>query len=151
MTLPEFIKTAQGVESFSDIFPGIGRFNIVHFNAGLLPGKNNLTIKYRQGMNVDGRTSYIGGPVFRCRFEYLLYPALTWEMHPDFELFISITLPDFLKKGLLWDSRITPVYESNMIFQKTYKPESRITTYYTQSRGFPAPVLTFIIQKDSKD
>jgi hypothetical protein len=151
MTLPEFVKTAQGVEGFNDIFPGIGKFNIVYFNARLLPGKNNLIIKYQQGMYVEGQTSYIGGPVFRCGFEYLLYPAFTWAMHPDFELFISIMLPDFIKKGWLLNSRITPAYKSNLIFHKTRNTESHTTTYYTRSRDFPAPVLTFIIQKGSKD
>ena len=101
MGLPEFIKTAEGVEDLNDLFPDIGKFNNIIFKVRLVPGKNILTIQYQQGMYVDGRTSYSGGPVFQCGFEYLLYPAFTWEMHPDFELSISIIVPDFIKKGWL--------------------------------------------------
>ena len=114
-------------------------------------GKNTLTIKYRQGMYVDGRTAYIGGPVFVCGFEYLLYPAFTWKMNPDFELFISVALPDFQKKGWLWDSRIAPITESNITFHKTYNPETRRTTYETRSKSIPAPVLAFIVRRDQKE
>jgi len=151
MTLPEFIRTARGVENLNDLFPGIGKFSNILFNVRLLPGKNNLTIKYQQGMYVDGRTSYSGGPVFVCGFEYLLYPAFTWEIHPDFELFVSVTLQDFFKKGWFWNSRITPVCESNLTFNKTYDSESRVTTFYARSRGFPAPVLAFIVKSNPKD
>jgi hypothetical protein len=151
MTLPEFIKTAQSVENLSDIFPGMGKLNIIHFNVKLLPGKNNLTIKYGQGMYVEGRTSYVGGPVFRCGFEYLLYPAFTWEMHPDFELSVSVSLPDFIKNGWLWDSRVTPIYESNLTFYKTYNPETHTTTYRSLNRSFPSSVFAFIVRKDVKE
>lgn len=151
LTFPEFIKIVQSVESLSDVFPETGPFNIVRFNAKLMPGKNTLTIKYRQGMYVDGRTAYIGGPVFVCGFEYLLYPAFTWKMNPDFELFISVALPDFQKKGWLWDSRIAPITESNITFHKTYNPETRRTTYETRSKSFPAPVLAFIVRRDQKE
>lgn len=151
LTFPEFIKVAQSIENLSDVFPGAGKLNIIRFNVRLLPGKNKLTIQYKQGLYVDGRTAYVGGPVFVCGFEYLLYPAFTWKMNPDFELFISVALPDFQKKGWLWDSRITPIAESNLTFQKTYNSETRVTTYGMRSKSFPAPVLAFIVLREKKE
>lgn len=68
-----------------------------------------------------------------------------------FQLFISITSHDFLKKEWLCNSRITPIYKSNLTFNKTCEPELHITTLYAQGRGFHAPVLAFIVKRDSKD
>lgn len=151
MTVPEFIRVAQNSENLSEIFPGAGKLNVIRFYVRLLPGKNKLTIQYKQGLFVEGHTSYVGDPAFVCGFEYLLYPAFTWKMNPDFELFISVALPDFQKKGWLWDSRITPITESNLTFHKTYIPETRLTTYDMRSKSFPAPVLAFIVRGDQKE
>ncbi|HOQ40583.1 MAG TPA: hypothetical protein PK178_00440 [Smithellaceae bacterium] len=151
MTAPEFIRVARNIENLSEVFPGAGKLNVIRFHVRLLPGKNKLTIRYKQGLFVDGHTSYIGGPAFVCGFEYLLYPAFTWKMNPDFELFVSVTLPDYLKKGWLWDSRITPLAESNLTLKKMYNSQARVTTYSMRSKSFPAPVLAFIALREKKD
>lgn len=149
-SLAHLLRAADGVDSLGQLFHGVKEFGVLAFRAHFLPGANTITVRYTQGLYLDGRTAYFGGPVYKAGFDYLLYPALSWELDPAFELSITVTLPDIREKGWLWDTWYAPEAASNVLLVASYDESRRATTLQARFSSFPADVLTMMFAKGAK-
>jgi hypothetical protein len=149
-SLASFLRAADNVDSVRRLFHGAKEFGVLAFRAHFVPGANTITVRYTQGLYLDGRTAYFGGPVYKAGFDYLLYPALSWELDPAFELSITVTLPDIREKGWLYDAWYAPEATSNVLLGASYDESRRSTTLHGRFPGFPSDVLTMLFAKGAK-
>ncbi len=130
--------------------PAQSRFKTLAFNLNIQPGTNSLSIRYRQGLFVNERSTRYGGIDMNkavVGFDYLFYPALTWNLSPDFILDIKIQTMDFHDKFLIFDMWYLPHFLSNLEFRLERDSKNHMNYYKAEYGGFPAGILTFLVEK----
>ncbi len=148
LSLDGFIQTARKTQNLDRLFPEARQFSVLAFTASFAPGANVLQVSYGQGLFLEGRSSYAGGPVVQAAFDYLFYPARSWPFDPAFELLVTVKLPDVVRKGWLWDGRETPEYRTNLSLSPSYDNASRTTSLAGRFRTIPSDVFSFVIGKN---
>jgi len=130
-------------------------FSTLEFVVPLKKGSNILSIKYRQRLNFNEHSA---GSYFRdginlntakWHFEYLLYPAFSWQGAQKAQFNLTVVMPHITKKGLLWDSRLMTAYQSNIVFQKKeYNKKKKQTVLKARFIGFPQKIFNFSFYKN---
>lgn len=146
LDLDGFIAATRKVQSLDVLFPKTRHFSALAFTVTLTPGTNTLQIRYEQGLFLNGRTSYSGGPIVQAGFDYLLYPARSWTLGPAFELLLTARLPDLVKKGWLWDSRQPASWRSNMACSSHYDQKTHTTTLTGRYQMIPSDLCSIVIK-----
>jgi hypothetical protein len=146
--LEGLLKAARKSGSLKQVFPQVDKLSALAFSVIFKPGENILQIRYEQGLFLEGHTAYMGGPVVRAGFDYLLYPARTWTLDPAFTLNVTVRLPDLVRKGWLWDSRQTLPFRTNLVFSPSYDPATKTTVLAGRFRTIPADVFSLHIVKE---
>ncbi len=145
LDLQGFVAAAKKTQDPARLFPQARHFSALRFTAVFMPGRNVLEVGYGQGLYVEGRTAYSGGPAAHVAFDYLLYPALSWSLDPGFEMTISVRLPDMVRRGWLWDSRETASHRTNLTMAASHDGAARVTTLSARYATIPAEIFSFVI------
>jgi hypothetical protein len=123
------------------------------FEAVLPPGRNNLVVTYGQRMFIDERNHgyfAVWPKKGVTGFDYLLYPAKSWEIAPGFKLAVSVTVPDASGKKMMIRIHRKATVRSNLALKEApAKSGSRDRIYAGEFQGgMPADVLTFLLWFD---
>jgi hypothetical protein len=123
------------------------------FEAVLPPGRSELVVSYAQRMFIDerGHGYFAAWPKKGVTgFDYLLYPANSWDIAPGFKLAVAIEVPEAAGKKLFLNIHKKPSVRCNLPLREvpgcawgngsTYKGEF--------TGGMPADVLTFLLWFD---
>jgi hypothetical protein len=126
-------------------------FPAAEFLLTLVPGKNSLRVQYGQRMFIEERNhGYFKSWPERgfTGFDYLLYPAKSWPMGPDFSLSLTVDVPDVRAKNLFFRVWKRPFLKSNLPLKELPGSARHVRTYRADSRGLPADVLTILLWTD---
>ena len=128
-------------------------FPAAEFELILPPGRSRLIVAYGQRLFIDER----GNGYFAAwpkkgvtGFDYLLYPAKTWDIAPEFRLHLSVRMPDARIKTLFFRTWKRPEIKCNLPLQEESGEENRVRILRGEFAGLPADILTFLFWFDKK-
>jgi hypothetical protein len=124
------------------------KLDTVSFVAHFVPGRNLVTVAYKQPLFVAegeyGHGSGFGLHGAALGFDYLLYPARTWTIDPKFTLTVEISLPNPRVAGIIRDSYPKPSWRSNLALTDASPAKELALTYVKGSySGLPADIFSF--------
>jgi hypothetical protein len=128
-------------------------FPSAEFELVLPPGRSRLAVTYGQRLFIDER----GNGYFAAwpkkgvtGFDYLLYPAKTWNIAPEFRLHLSVRMPDARNKTLFFRTWKRPEIKCSLPLQEESGGEKRVRILRGEFAGLPADILTFLFWFDKK-
>jgi hypothetical protein len=122
------------------------------FQIALPPGRSKLVVTYGQRLFIDERGhGYFG--VWPKKgvtgFDYLLYPAKSWEMEAGFKLRVSVLVPDARAKKFFVRTWRRAEVKCNLPLKESAGGKERIRVFEGEFKGgMPADVLTFLLWFD---
>jgi hypothetical protein len=128
-------------------------FKPAAFGLKLKPGLNRLEIAYTQRMFIDerGHGYFKGWPKKGIGgVDYLLYPAISWPLDPEFTLTVTAEIPDMPVKRLFGRSWLKAAFRSNLDLQEVPAGRPRVQVRRAEFKGFPEDVLTLLAWFDPK-
>lgn len=128
-------------------------FRPAAFELKLKPGLNRLEIAYSQRMFIDerGHGYFTGWPKKGIGgVDYLLYPAVSWPLDPDFRLTVTAEVPDMPVKRLFGRGWVRAEFRSNLELQEAPAGRPRVQVRRAEFEGFPADVLSLLVWFDPK-
>jgi hypothetical protein len=126
-------------------------FPAAEFEVPLPPGKSRLAVTYRQRFYIDERNNgyFAAWPKKGVTgFDYLLYPAESWELDPGFRLRLSVEVPDAQRKKLFFNTRERPVVKCNLPLRSEEGRTKNIRVFKGDFAGLPADILTVLLWVD---
>lgn len=126
-------------------------FPAAEFEVPLPPGKSRLAVTYRQRFYIDERNNgyFAAWPKKGVTgFDYLLYPAGSWDLDPGFRLRLSVEVPDARSKKLFFKTRVRPTVKCNLPLRSEEGRTKNIRMFKGDFAGLPADVLTFLLWVD---
>jgi len=117
------------------------------------PGRNTLSIRYRQRPFVaEFRLSYMAWWPSRgfTGFDYLLYPARSWEADKDFRFSVTVEIPFYQGHFLVFPKWDEPISKSNLDLRPVAKGPAHRKILRGEFSGFPADILTILVWFDPK-
>jgi hypothetical protein len=123
------------------------------FEVVLPPGRSRLVVTYGQRLFIDERNNgyFAAWPKKGVTgFDYLLYPAKSWEMDPGFRLKVAVRVPDARTKKLFIRTRQRPEIKCNLpLMEAGAAGADHVRMFEGEFKGgMPADVLTFLIWFD---
>jgi len=126
-------------------------FPSAEFEILLPPGRSRLVVTYGQRLFIDERNNGYFAAWPRkgvTGFDYLLYPAKTWDMDSGFRLNISVTVPDAQGKVLFFKTWKRPEIKCSLPLREETSGTRRIRVFRGEFDSMPADVLTFLFWFD---
>jgi|GEM_PF-1823907 len=133
--------------------PSEADFPAAEFEAVLPPGRSRLTVTYGQRMFIDerGHGYFAAWPKKGVTgFDYLLYPAKTWDIAPEFQLHLSVRLPDARAKSFFFRTWKRPAVKCSLPLRDEPTGEKHIRILKGEFADLPADILTFLFWFDPK-
>lgn len=124
--------------------------SITPFEVQLTTGANTLRFEYTQTMffRENGTGMKIDKVAFRL--DYLLYPAFSWTLAPDFKLDLELVLPDMYHEGWFWDTYYALAPTSSAPITGVYDAKTRTETFTGSYKRFPGELLTIDFKRGKK-
>ncbi len=147
---------ANGLESAS-LFPRTIEsppetdFPAAEFEIPLPPGKSRVVVSYRQRLYIEERNHgyfAVWPKKGVTGFDYLLYPAGSWDLDPGFRLRLSVEVPDARSKKLFFKTWKRPSVICNLPLRPEEGRTKHIRMFKGDFAGLPADVLTFLLWVD---
>jgi hypothetical protein len=151
---PEASPAARFSAIFGHLPMGDGsapEFKTAGLDLKLRPGRNSLSIRYHQRPYVaEFRYGYTAAWPARgfTGFDYLLYPARSWEADKDFRFSVSVEIPYYRGRFLVFPRWDEPLAKSNVELraEKAVSPHVRILR--GEFDRLPAEILTVLVWFD---
>jgi hypothetical protein len=151
---------ASPAARFSAIFghPPLGEATPPEFKTSGLdlkfcPGRNTLSIRYRQRPFVaEFRYGYFAAWPARgfTGFDYLLYPARSWEADKNFRFTVTVEIPFYRGRFLVFPKWDEPLSKSNVDLHPVRSGPSHRRILRGEFNGLPADILTVLVWFDPK-
>ncbi|MCX6565065.1 MAG: hypothetical protein NTW38_01345 [Candidatus Aminicenantes bacterium] len=147
---------ASGLESAS-LFPRTIEsppekdFPAAEFEIPLPPGKSRVVVTYRQRLYIEERNHgyfAVWPKKGVTGFDYLLYPAGSWDLDPGFRIRISVEVPDARGKKFFFKTWERPTIKCNLPLRPQEGRTKNIRMFKGDFAGLPADVLTFLLWVD---
>ncbi len=145
---------------FADLYPWAVRgakeeadFRATKLGLRLKPGRNTLEILYRQRMFVEekGYGYFSSWPAKGFSgVDYLLYPAASWPLAKDFQIFIRVEVPDYHHKILFGTSWHKAHIRCNPALKDAPTDKKHLRVLEGHCAGIPTDILTVLIWFDEK-
>lgn len=122
-------------------------FPAAEFEIPLPPGKSRVAVTYRQRLYIEERNNgyFAAWPKKGVTgFDYLLYPAGSWDLDPGFRIRLSVEVPDAQRKKLFFKTRERPTVKCNLPLRPEEGRTKNIRMFKGDFAGLPADVLTFL-------
>jgi hypothetical protein len=83
-------------------------------------------------------------------FDHLLYPALSWEADKDFRFSVTVEIPYYHGKFLVFPRWDEPQAKSNVDLRAEKAGPPHVRILRGEFNGFPADILTVLVWFDPK-
>ena len=128
-------------------------FKMAALDLKIKPGRNVLSIRYRQRPFVaEFRYGYFGAWPARgfTGFDYLLYPARSWEADKNFRFTVTVEIPFYQGHFLFFPKWDEPLYKSNIDLRPVHAGPPHRRILRGEFNGLPADILTVLAWFDPK-
>jgi hypothetical protein len=128
-------------------------FKTAALDLKIKPGRNDLTIRYRQRPFVaEFRYGYTAAWPARgfTGFDYLLYPARSWEADKNFRFTVTVEIPFYQGHFLFFPKWDEPLYKSNIDLRPVHAGPPHRRILRGEFDGLPADILTVLVWFDPK-
>jgi hypothetical protein len=126
-------------------------FKTAGLDLKLRPGRNSLSIRYRQRPYVaEFRYGYTAAWPARgfTGFDYLLYPALSWDADKDFRFSVSVEIPYYQGKFLFFRRWDEPQTKSNVDLRAEKAGPPHVRILRGEFDRMPAEIMTVLVWFD---
>ena len=128
-------------------------FRTAGLTIALRPGRNTLVLRYRQRPFVaeygHGYTAAWPARGF-TGFDYLLYPAMSWEAGRDFRFSLNVEIPYYEGKFIFFPRWEEPRTKSNVDLREVKSVRPHVRLLSAEFDRWPAAVLTVLVWFDKK-
>jgi len=141
-----FVRFPSGGEPGPD-------FRTAKMTIRLRPGRNALSIRYRQRPYVaETRYGYFSTWPARgfTGFDYLLYPARSWAAAADFRLSVTVEVPYYRGRFLVFPRWDEPQVASNIELNPAKSNPRHLRVLHGEFGRMPSDILTVLVWFDKK-
>ena len=116
------------------------------FSASLHPGQNEIVIAYEQRLSADEVAPHYGDFHFEkafLGFDYLLYPANSWDRAGNFTFEIELRVPHHVEDCWFVERRLPPMVDLNFPLQERRGQHEAIFTGVFEE--FPSEIFSVVL------